>query len=50
MDNEDQQASQHQWERYEFAKKERRALQRSGVPLVETYEQFISRITHELGV
>tara|TARA_B100000929_G_scaffold287667_1_gene274770 strand:+ start:1601 stop:1753 length:153 start_codon:yes stop_codon:yes gene_type:complete len=50
MDNDEQQVSQHQWERYEFAKKERQAMQRSGARLVESYEQFIARITRELGI
>jgi uncharacterized protein involved in type VI secretion and phage assembly len=50
MDNEDQQVSQHQWERYEFAKRERRSMQEAGIECAESYEQFISRLTRELGV
>lgn len=50
MDNQEQQVNQHQWERYEAAKKERRSMQQAGVQLTETYEQFVARVTHELGI
>lgn len=50
MDNQDQQVSQHQWERYEAAKRERRSMQQAGVSFTESYEQFIARLTRELGL
>lgn len=45
-----EQNSNHQWHQYEAAKKERRSMQQAGVSFTETYEQFISRITRELGL
>lgn len=50
MDNQEQQVNQHLWEQYEAAKKERRSMQQAGVSFTETYDQFIARITRELGL
>lgn len=50
MNSQDQQITKYQWERYEAAKKERRSMQKAGVSFTESYEQFIARLTRELGV
>lgn len=44
------QNSNYQWHQYEAAKKERQSMQQAGVSFTETYEQFITRLTRELGL
>lgn len=41
---------QDRWRVYGQAKRERAAMQERGVCFIETYDQFVRRITAELGI
>lgn len=38
------------WQWYENAKRIRRGREMAGVKMAETYDQFIARVTRELGI